>query len=678
MSNNPLLEISPLPNHAPQFDEIREEHYLPAIEEAIEVARKNIDAIKNNPEEATFKNTIEALETSSEMLDTITSIFYNQLSACGTDKLQELAEIIGPINSNFSSDILLDEKLFAKVKHVYEQIEKIELSTEEKTLLEDTYKSFVRSGALLDENQKKIIRNINEELSVIGPKFMDNTKKATEKFELYIEDENELSGLPAMAKESAAHAADEKGQTGKYLFTLDFPSYYPILCYADNRKLREKIWNASNSKCFEDEFDNQDNLLKIIELRDKKAKLLGYKNHAHFVLERRMAENPENVWNFLEKLRIKYKESAKKDLEQLQSFAKELDNIDDIKPWDISYYSEKLKEKLFDFSSEELRPYFKLENVLQGCFKHFSKLFDIDFIQAEEKYPTWHKDVVVYDVFDKENNKFLGNLYADFYPRAGKKTGAWKTSYRDTGLYNGKIERPVVSIVCNFTKPTQNTPSLLSFDEVTTLFHEMGHAIHCMLGQGKYQSHTGTNVLWDFVELPSQLMENWCYEQETLNMFAYHYETGENIPNDLVEKLVKSKNFMSGWMGLRQVTLGIIDMSWHTTSPSDIENIEEFEDKATKNCRLLPKIGKPMSVSFNHIFAGGYSAGYYSYKWAEVLDADSFEAFKENGLYDKKTAIKYKKEILERGGNEHPAILYKNFRGRDADPDALLRREGLI
>ena len=414
-----------------------------------------------------------------------------------------------------------------------------------------------------------------------------------------------------------------------------------------------------------------------MRLRDERAKLLGYKNHADYVLERRMAKSPKTVMDFLQKLLATYKPSAEKDLNDLQKFANEQGFDGDLKPWDVGYYSEKLKQKLFDFSSEDLRPYFQLDKVLNGVFDHFTKLFGLEFKTADN-VPTWHKDVTAYEVHDKNNNKFVGLLYADFYPRSGKKQGAWKTSYRDQGLYGGKIKEPIVAIVCNFTKPTKDTPSLLTFGEVTTLFHEMGHAIHALLSNVTYSSHAGTSVLWDFVELPSQVQENWAYKKETLDLFADHYETGEKIPAELIEKVNKAKNFMIGMGGLRQASFGLMDMRWHTADPATIKDVAKFEDDATADARLFDRLAGPMSTSFSHIFAGGYAAGYYSYKWAEVLDADTFELFEENGLYDTATAEKYKQEILSKGGSEPPEVLYRNFRGRDADPDALLRREGLL
>ena len=678
---NPLLADSTLPNMAPPFAQIEEAHYKPAIEAAIEEARTNYDAIKNDPATPTFENTIHAMESASETLGSVSSVFYNQLSCVGGDALHKLAEEIGPITANFSSDIILDPDLFARVKAVYDARETLDLTPEQTTLLEDSYKDFVRGGALLDEDKKKRLREITESLSTLGPSFMNNAKKSAEAFDLIIEDKAELAGLPNSAIEAASLNAKENGHEGKWRFTLDYPSFGPFIQFADHREYREKIWRAFSSKAWKDEFDNGENIKQIIALKSERAKLLGFDTHADYVLERRMAKTPDTVLEFLEKLKSAYLPAAKKDLESLQKFAAEEGLEDDLKPWDVGYYSEKLKQKLFDFSSEDFRPYLPLDSVLQGCFTHFSKLFGILFKPAPNGnggYETWHEDVKVFEVYEQERGTLVGTLFADFHPRAGKKDGAWKTSYRAQGLYKGKVMRPIIAIVCNFTKPTEDKPSLITHGEVTTLFHEMGHAIHGLLSNVTYRSLAGTSVLWDFVELPSQVQENWCFEKETLDMFAEHFETEEKIPEDLIEKLRAAKNFMGGWGGLRQVNFGMMDMAYHTCDPAEIEDVAAFEDKVTAETSLFPRLAGPMSTSFNHIFAGGYSAGYYSYKWAEVLDADTFELFLERGLYDAETAAKYKSEILEKGGSEHPSILYKNFRSRDADPDALLRREGLL
>lgn len=707
---NPLLEQSTLPNQAPAFDKIKTEHYLPAIEEGIKRARANIDAIKNNPEAPTFENTIATLETASEDLGQAASVFYNQLSSMGGDDLHELAAQIGPINAAFSNDIMLDTKLFARVKTIYDQRETLSLSTEEYTLLDDTYRGFVRSGALLGDDKKQRFREISEEMSTLSPAFMQNTIKSAEAFELIIDNKDDLAGLPNSAIDAAAHAAQEKAHTkeaellarherrnvqdvpdeqittssnsvsqvyeGKWLFTLDYPSFGPFIQYADNRELREKVWRAFSSRAWEDDFDNSDNIKRIVSLRREKAQLLGFTDFAAFALEERMAKDSKTVNAFLDKLKTAYKPAAQKDLETLKDFA---DGID-LKPWDISYYAEKLKQKLFDFTSEDFRPYLQLDNVLTGCFGHFEKLFGITFKPVTDgAYPVWHKDVKAFEVYDTKDNSFIGTLYGDFHPRTGKNQGAWMTTYRNQGLFRGKVERPIIAIVCNFTKPTSSKPSLLTHGEVTTLFHEMGHAVHGLLSDVIYRSLSSPNVKWDFVELPSQLQENWCYEEEVLDSFAAHYETGKKIPTELVEKLRQSKNFMTGWAGLRQTGLGILDMTWYTNpNPQDIENVAEFEDKATKDTALFPRLAGPMSTSFGHIFAGGYAAGYYSYKWAEVLEADAFEYFLDKGLYNQDIAQTYRKEVLSKGGSEEPDVLYKRFRGKNADPDALLRREGLL
>ncbi len=677
MTDNPLLRPSGLPNHAPAFDKITEDHFLPAVEDSIARARAQIDAIKNDKTEATFDNTIVAMETAGELMGTVTSVFYNLLSAAGTDGLQALAEKIGPISANFGSDIILDPALFARVKAVHGRRAALKLSEEQSTLLENCYRDFVRGGALLDDTKKARLREISERLSVLGPAFSNNVMKSSEQFQMIIDNESDLAGLPESARAAAQQAAEEAGHNGKWLFTLDYPSYIPFVQYADNRSLREKMWRAFGSRAWKDEWDNSETLLEIVRLRHERANLLGYKNHADYVLERRMAETPAQVFSFIDKLKAAYRPAAQADLAALLKFAAANGGPSEIKPWDVGYYSEKMRESLFKFSSEDLRPYFPLDNVLNGVFTHFSRLFGLKFAK-NDKYAVWHKDVTAYDVTEESTGRFIGTFFADFFPRKGKKSGAWKTSFRDQGLFNGAVERPIIAIVCNFTKPTKDAPSLLTFDEVSTLFHEMGHAVHGLLSDVTYTSLAGTNVLWDFVELPSQVQENWAYEKETLDLFAAHYQTGAKIPADLIERLNDSKNYMVAWGGLRQVAFAQLDMLWHTTDPATIGAVDAFEDKAVADAALFPRLAGPFSVSFGHLFGGGYAAGYYSYKWAEVLDADTFELFLERGLYDRKTADAYKHEILSKGGSAHPSILYRRFRGRDADPDALLRREGLL
>lgn len=676
MSNNPLLEDFKTPNQAPDFSIIKEEHFLPAVEESIKDARANIETIKSNTDEPSFDNTVIAMEVSSERLDIITSVFYNQLYANGSDALQELAMKIGPLCAELSSDVAMDPVLFERVKTLHDKKDSLGLNAEQDMLLTNSYKGFVRGGALLGDEKKDELRKINEAMATLGPEYTNNVNKSSEAFELIIDSEDDLSGLPQSAIDGAAHAAKEKGYEGQWLFTLDYPSYGPMVTYADNRELRHKIWKAFSNRAWEGEHNNAELIEQIVTLRDQRSKLLGYKNHADYVLERRMAKTPETVMDFLDKLQKSYKPAAEKELEELKAYAKSQGLNDDIKPWDASYYSEKLKQERFEFSAEDLRPYFQLNKVLNGAFEHFSKLFNMRF-EENKDYKTWHEDVVAYDVLDKNDGSFIGTLFGDFFPRVGKKPGAWKTSYRDQGLYQGEVKRPVISIVCNFTKPTDSKPSLLTHDEVSTLFHELGHAIHALLAEGEYRSLSGTNVLWDFVELPSQLQENWTYEKETLDLFAEHYETGEKIPEELVQKMVDAKNFMIGMFGLRQVSLGLLDMAWHNGIPEKIKDVIAVEDEAIKDCKLFDRYGGPTSSAFSHIFAGGYSAGYYSYKWAEVLDADAFEYFKEEGLYNQELAHKYRQEILAKGGSEDPDLLYRRFRGRDADPEALLRRENL-
>ncbi len=675
-TNNPLLSPSTIKNQAPRFDLIQEEHYRPALDAAIVEARANIDRIIADPAKPDFKNTIVALEEASETLGTLTSIFYNQLSCAGTDNLQKIAEEIGPVQANFSSDIILNEKLFARVKAVFDNIDREAKTPEDRTLLIDTYKNFVRGGALLDAEKKTELRKINEDMSALGPVFSNNVKKSSEQFQLVIDNEKDLAGIPEMAVEAAKMAADERGLAGKWVFTLDFPSYFPFVTYADSSELRHKMWLAYSHQAFGDAYDNSETIFKIVRLRYERARLLGYADHADYVLERRMAEKTDRVMKFLGSMKERYKPAAERDLNELREFAKKNGNSD-LKPWDVSYYSEKLQQEKFQFSSEDLRPYFPLDRVLNGTFEHFRKLFGLKFTR-NDSYPVWHTDVTAYDVEDERNGRFIGTMYADFFPRKGKKPGAWMTAYREQGLYRGKVERPVTAFVCNFTQPTKDKPSLLTFDEVLTIFHEMGHVTHGLLSEATYGSMASPNVLWDFVELPSQLQENWLYEAEVLNSFAAHYETGEKIPAELIEKLRASQNFMAGWAGFRQTGLATLDMAWHTTDPAKIKDLLKFEDDVMEDLRLFPRLGGPTSTAYSHVFSGGYSAGYYSYKWAEVLDADAFEVFLEKGLYDPETAETYKREILSKGNIEHPLVLYSRFRGRDADPDALLRREGLI
>ena len=664
-------------NTAP-FSKIKNEDYLPAFKTAIEKAKAEIDAITSTKEVPNFENTIEALDYSGQELSRISSIFFNLNSAETNDDIQKIAQEVSPLLSEFSNDITLNEELFKKVKAVYDIKSELDLTTEQKTLLDEKYKGFSRNGANLKDEDKEKLRAIDKELSQLKLKFGEHILAETNNFEMHITDETDLSGLPDDAKEAAKQLTESKEKDG-WLITLDYPSYIPFMTYADNRNLREKLSKAFGSKGFKnDDLDNQDNVLRIAELRYQRAQLLGYKTHAHFVLEERMAETPEKVNAFLNQLLEKAKPAALKEFKNLEDFAKDLDGIDNLQKWDSAYYSEKLKQKLFSLDDEQLKPYFKLENVINGAFKVAEKLFGLQFeeIDTIDKY---HEDVMTYKVVDTEGN-LVSIFYADFFPRAGKRNGAWMTSYKSQMIKNGENDRPHVSIVCNFTKPTKSKPSLLTFNEVTTLLHEFGHALHGMLANTTYPSLSGTNVYWDFVELPSQILENWCYEEETLKLFATHYETGELIPMELIEKIKASATFNEGMQTLRQLSFGMLDMAWHANeSPETITSVKSHETKAFGKTQLYPDVEENcMSTAFAHIFQGGYSSGYYSYKWAEVLDADAFEYFKEEGIFNKTVADKFKIFVLSQGGTENPMTLYKKFRGQEPKPEALLRRAGLL
>ena len=662
-------------NTAP-FSQIKLEDYQPAFEENIAKARAEIDAITNNPEAPTFENTIEALDYSGEALDRLSSIFFNLNSAETCDEMQKIAQDVSPLLTAFSNDIALNEDLFKRVKVVYEQKEKLNLSPEQATLLDKKFKSFSRNGALLPEDKKILLREIDTVLAKLKLTYGENVLAETNSYKLHISNEDAIKGLPDDAKEMARSLAKSDDLDG-WMFTLDFPSYLPFVTYVENRELRKEMAIAAGRKAFQgNDYDNQENVKNIVSLRHERAKLLGYESHSHFVLEERMAQNPEKVKSFLNDLLAKAKPAAEREFAELSDFAKELDGIDQLQKWDGAYYSEKLKQKLFDFDDEKLKPYFKLENVLNGAFTVAEKLFGITFKEVFdiEKY---HKDVQTFEVVDFQN-ELVAIFYSDFFPRKGKRNGAWMTSFKPQYSKDGINERPHVSIVCNFTPPTESKPSLLTFNEVTTLFHEFGHALHGMLANTTYPSLSGTSVYWDFVELPSQVMENWCYEPEALALFAKHYKTGEIIPQEYVNKIKESASFLEGMATLRQLSFGLLDMAYHA-KPQTIENVKAFEKAAMNNTTLYPDVGENcMSVSFSHIFQGGYSSGYYSYKWAEVLDADAFAYFQEKGIFNKEVATKFKENVLSKGGTELPMELYKRFRGQEPKPEALLKRAGLI
>ncbi len=671
--NNPLLQTF----DATPFSQLKNEHYLPGISELIKTTKDEIISITSNTAPPSFENTVEALENTGLQLDRATSIFFNLNSAETNDEIQKIAQQLSPILSDFKNDLLLNEELFRRVKKVYDSRNQLTLNQEQQMLLEKQYKGFSRNGANLSEADKAALRKIDSELSKLKLTFGENVLSETNKFEMLITEETELSGLPDSAIEAALQTAEEKEKEG-WVFTLDYPSYLPFMRYADNRDLRKKMSFAFGAKAFQNNGnDNQKNVLSIAQLRHQRAKLLGYLSHAHFILEERMAETPQKVESFLKELLEKAKPAAQKEFDELETFAKELDNIEQLQKWDGAYYAEKLKKKRFNLDEEKLKPFFKLEKVIDGVFTVAKRLFGLNFDEVTD-IDKYHKDVKTYRVTDNDG-VFVSLFYADFHPRSGKRGGAWMTSYKPQQIKNGLNDRPHVSIVCNFTKPTASKPSLLSFNEVTTLFHEFGHALHGMLANTTYKGLSGTNVYWDFVELPSQVLENWCYEKETLELFATHYETGQLIPMELVKKIKDSATFHEGMQTLRQLSFGMLDMAWHGSDPSEIKNVKTFEKDAFSSTSLYPDVNENcMSTSFSHIFQGGYSAGYYSYKWAEVLDADAFEYFKQEGIFNKNIADKFKDFVLSQGGTQDPMELYVKFRGKKPDPDALLKRAGLL
>lgn len=642
-------------NTAP-FSKINNEDYIPAFDQAIASTRTEIDAIANTVEPATFDNTIVALAFSGMSLDRLSSIFFNLHSAETNDELEQIAQDVAPKLAALGNDITLNFDLFKRIKQVYDHKEKLDLTLEQTTLLEKNYKDFVRNGALLSDDKKEQLRAIDTELSLLKLKYGEHVLADTNAYELHLTDEAELAGLPDGVKEAAAGLARSQEKTG-WIFTLDYPSYIPFVTYAENRELRKIISIAAGKKAYQDnENNNEEIVLKIAKLRFQRAQLLGYETHAHFVLEERMAQNPDKVNAFLDDLLTKAKPAAKDEFQELRSFASETDGITILEKCDGAYYAEKLKQKKFQLDDEQLKPYFKLENVLQGAFEIAGKLFGLRFseVQTIDKY---HKDVQTFEVKDDEDN-FIAVFYADFFPRKGKRNGAWMTSFKPQYKKDGKNERPHVSIVCNFTPATETKPSLLTFNEVTTLFHEFGHALHGMLADTVYPTLSGTAVFWDFVELPSQIMENWCYEQEALALFAKHYETGEPIPMDLVEKIRESASFLEGMATLRQLSFGKLDMGWHGQDPTTIDNLKKFENDQFASTQLYPDVtDNAMSTSFSHIFNGGYSSGYYSYKWAEVLDADAFDYFKQNGIFNKEIATKFKNTVLSKGGTDRKSVV---------------------
>ena len=676
-AQNPFFGEYTTPFGVPPFDKIREEHYMPAFEEGMRQHQDEIEAIVNNPELPTFENTIEAMEKSGALLTKVNNVFQNMKSAHTNDEIQGIAKEVTPLLSKHEDDILLNEALFERVKGVYEQRDRLTLTVEQNAVLEKYYKEFVRGGAGLDEEKKAELREINKELSLLSLQFGENVLSENNTFELAIDNEEDLAGLPDAVVTAAAEAAKERGYDGKWVFTLHKPSMIPFLQYSEKRMLREKIFAAYiNRGNNNNELDNKYILSKMAALRAKRAKLLGYTSHADFVLEERMAKEPENVYDLLNRLWRPALAKAEDEARALQEMIYKEGNDFRLQPWDWWYYAEKLKKERYALDDELLRPYFKVENVRQGAFDVANRLWGITFEERTD-IPKYHEDVRVFEVKEADGTH-IGILYADYYPRASKRGGAWMNAYRKQSRLGGKKVTPVITNVFNFTKPTSGTPALLSLEEVSTLFHEFGHGLHGLLSNCTYEKLSGTSVAWDFVELPSQLMENWVSEPEVLKIYARHYETGEPIPDELIEKIKEAGKFNQGFETTEYLAASFLDMDWHTLGDSEERDPNTFEKESMDRIGLIPEIVvRYRSPYFRHIFAGGYSSGYYSYIWAEVLDADAFQAFEENGLFDRKTALAFRENVLARGGTEDPMTLYVRFRGAEPKIDALLERRGL-
>ena len=677
LDNNPFLTDYPTLHGTVPFHLIKTEHFEPALRQGMERHNEEIAAIVNQPEAPDFANTIVALEKSGGLLNRVSTVFGNLLSAETSDEMQSIAEKMMPLLSEHSNNITLNEKLFARIKTVYETTDKEALSQEDRMLLQTTYDGFIRSGANLTPEQKERFRQISSEMSVLTLRFSQNNLKETNAYELPLA-ADQLDGLPESALNAYAQTAREKGKEG-HIVTLQAPSFVPFMKYSRHRELRRQLYMAYNTQCTHDnEYNNQEIVQKLVNLRLERAQLLGFQTVADYVLTQRMAENSENVYRLLNQLLDAYAPTAHQEVQEVQALAKELEGEDfELLPWDWAFYSEKLKEKKFNLNEESLRPYFELNRVIEGVFGLATRLYGITF-QANPDIPVYHPEVTAYEVFDKDGS-FLAVLYADFHPRASKRSGAWMTSYKEQWKDENGNSRPHVSVTMNFTKPSADQPALLTFGEVNTFLHEFGHALHGMFADTTYQSLSGTNVYWDFVELPSQFMENFAIEKDFLNTFAQHYETGENIPEELIQRIVDASNFNVAYACLRQLSFGLLDMAWYTrTEPFD-GDIQAYEKQAWKKAQILPTVeGTCMTVQFSHIMAGGYAAGYYSYKWAEVLDADAFSLFKEKGIFHPDTANSFRENVLSKGGTEHPMTLYKRFRGQEPGIDALLKRNGII
>ena len=673
---NPLLTESPLPYGAPQFDKIRTEHYLPAFKEGIADAKADIDAITSNPDAPTFANTIEALEFAGEKLGDVSSIFYNLLEAESSPEMQAVAEQISPMMTEYSMYVSLNDKLFQRIKDLWNRRDSLGLEPDQYKLLDDTYKSFARNGANLSPEDKQTYSKYQEELSLLSLKFSSNLLASTNAYKMNLTDEADLEGLPQYVRDMGAAAARENGQQG-WTFDLSYPSYSAFIKFSARPELRKQIYLAYNSIAYGGEFDNSEICIQLADLRLKTAKLLGYETYADYMVEDRMAGSVENVDKLLDALLEPSLPAARKEVARIYDYARENGYTEsELQPWDFSYWSEKYKAANYSLSDEQLKPYFRLEDCIDAVFGLATRLYGLQF-NLRTDIPGYNKDVKVYDVCDADG-RHLALFYADFFPRASKRSGAWMTSFRGQSIKDGVERRPLVSIVTNFSKPTENAPSLLTHYELTTFLHEFGHSLQGMMAEGRYPSQTGTNVAWDFVELPSQIMENWAYEPEYLKPFARHYETGEEIPDELIEKISESKNYNVAYSQVRQLQFGILDMAWHDTGTPLMGSVRDIELNATRDVQVLPTAeGTCMSPSFSHIFAGGYSAGYYSYKWAEVLAADAWSLFKEKGIFNTEVATSFRENVLSKGSTEPEAVLYRNFRGHDPQPEALLRAQGI-
>ncbi len=678
IGSNPLVMEWNTPYQTPPFDKIKTEHYKPAIEHALDVAKKEVDAIVKNPQKPTFENTIIALENAGDMLGRVLGVFYNINEANTSQELQKIAEDISPMLTRYSNDINMNPELFARVKEVYDNRDEIALTKEQRMLLDKSYKGFIKNGALLTGKDKDEFRKISEELSLTGLKYQRNNLADQNAYTLVIKNKKELAGLPQYAIDAAKETAKERKVKG-WVFTLDYPSYIPFITYADNRELRKEIWTASNKVANNNnENDNKENVLKIANLRLRMAQLLGYSSYAEYALTDRMAENPTKVLSFIDGLLNASMPFAQKDLKMVTDYAHSKGFQGELQRWDWSYWQEKLKNEKYAINPEMTKPYFKLENVTNGIFMLADKLYGLEFRENKE-IAKYHPDVITYEVWDKAENKFMAIVYMDFFPRESKRSGAWMTSFREQKIENGKDVRPLIQMVCNFTKPTAKAPSLLTFDEYNTFLHEFGHCLHGILSECTYESTSGTSVYRDFVELPSQIMENWATEKEFLDLFATHYQTGEKMPQELINKIKASEQYLAGYLSVRQLFLGLVDMGWNNITSTISGDVETIERKSSSKAELLPVVpGSIMSTQFGHIFSGGYAAGYYGYKWAEVLDADAYSLFKEKGIFNKEVSNSFRKNILSQGGKKHPMELYKAFRGHEPSNEALLRRSGFI